>query len=91
MVIKSINSKTHLTFYKIIGKNGKKYIVRLGNLEKFRSTENYQSFLAEVTLEWKEMWSIDLETSLVGLPFDGFEFYRQAVLDNAGTVVWQMN
>ena len=37
------------------------------------------------------MWSIDLETSLVGLPFDGFEFYWQTVLDHAGTVVWQMN
>ena len=33
----------------------------------------------------KEIWSIDLETSLVGLTFDGFELYWQTVPDNAGS------
>ena len=37
-------------------------------------------------MEWKEIWSIHLETSLVGLPFDGFEFYWQTVPDNAGSM-----
>ena len=34
----------------------------------------------------KEIWSIDLETSLVGLTFDGLEFYWQTM-----QVVGQMN
>ena len=86
-MIRIINTKTHVTFYKIIDKSGKKvrkYKVRLGNLlGGFRNTENYQ--LVEVMLEWKEIWSIHLETSLVGLPFDGFEFYWKTVPDNAGS------
>ena len=33
----------------------------------------------------KEIWSIDLETSLVGLTFDGFESQWQTAPDNAGS------
>ena len=37
-------------------------------------------------MEWKEIWSIHLETSLEGWPFDGFEFYWQTVTDSAGSM-----
>ena len=47
--------------------------------------KNFNQFLVEVIFDWKEIWSIHLETSLVGLPL-GFGFYWQTVPDIAGSM-----